>query len=57
MAHKIMTYGLKWPLKILDGTNLYPNYAEKKIDTSNIILRETFSDKYLYPDGFVQTRL
>ena len=57
MAHENMTYGPQWPLKILDGANLYPNCTEKnKIDTSNALLQETFRDKYLYLDGFVQTK-
>ena len=60
MAHENMTYGPLWPLKILDGANLYLNLRppppkKKKIDTSRVILRETLGDKY--PDGFVRTRL
>ena len=30
MAHENMTYGPKWPLKILDGAKFYPYWAEIK---------------------------
>ena len=30
MAHENVTYGPKWPVKILDGTKFYPDCAEIK---------------------------
>ena len=60
MAHENMTYGPKWPLKILDGAKFYPDCAEinnvifqisiqaycKKFSEVNIYTRTILSKLY-----------
>ena len=62
MAHENMTYGPKWPVKILDGTQFYPDCAKIKngIFQFSILVsipRQTFRGKYLYPHHFIYTSL
>ena len=46
MAHENVTYGTKWPVKILDGSKFYPDCAKIKKGNLSVfntsILRETF---------------
>ena len=52
VVHENMTYGPKWPVKILDGAKFYPDYAEIKKRNLSVfgtsMLRETFGVENIY---------